>query len=127
MEFKYENEWIFYLLDWLEMEYPQGQLICVNVMNGFSAVRGMTGSGFGAYIRGEGVSHPTILIVGEAPPEYVETKEAREFFCKVFLHEFRHHLQYEEFPANVTEDWAEDDANEFAEEQYLRFVEWIGW
>lgn len=126
MEFKYVNLWIFYLLDWLEIVYPQGQLICVNVMNGFSAVQGMTGSGFAAYVRSESVSHPTILIAGEAPPEINGEEEEREFFCKLFLHEFKHHLQYEDNPKNVAADWAEDDANKFAEDQYAKHLEWLG-
>lgn len=126
MEFQYVNFYIFDLLGWLEDIYDKGEFVCVNVMNGFSAVAGMTGSGFGAYVRGEGVSNPTILIAGETPPEITDDDEEREFFCKVFLHEFKHHLQYIDNPENVTAEWAEDDANKFADEQYVKFLEWLG-
>lgn len=124
MQFKYENRRISRLIEYLGPRYPKGQLVCVSVVNGVPAVNGTTGSGFGVYVRCEGVKHPTILIAGEAPQEFIDDGEEREFFCKVFLHEFRHHLQYEEFSENVLEDWAEDDANEFADEEYTKFIEW---
>ena len=126
MEFNYVNMVIYYLLDWLETLYPKGQRINVNVMNGFQAVEGMTGQGFGAYVNGGGVSGPTILIAGEVPPEIVEADEKAEFFCKVFLHEFKHHLQYMESHESVFAESAEDDANAFAETEFPKFKAWLG-
>lgn len=126
MGFRYGNDWISLLLMYLNKKYPQSGTICVNVINGFPAVQGKSGSGFGVYVRGDDVSSPTILIAGDAPKEFVDDGEEREFFCKVFLHEFRHHLQYEEFSENVLEDWAEEDANEFSDEEYPKFIEWLG-
>jgi hypothetical protein len=122
---RYVNEYIAELIGWLEnaKDYKEScNDLRVNVMNGYPAVEGKTGSGFGVYLNGNEMEHPIIMIAGEAPEEFKTYKEKREFFCRIFLHEFKHHLQWLENPESAQAEGAEEDADRFAEEMYKNFV-----